>query len=515
MMKYFFLLSVKVLLLFTVSAQSKDAFVNNAANEIRNNSQLERFAHELTDGIGPRLVGSPQVKKANDWLISSYAKMGIKAVNEQYGTWKSWDRGITHVDMITPRVKTLEAIQLAWSPSTKGKTLTGSTIILPLSIQDSASLAKFLPALTGKFVLISANPATGIPRQTWDTFSVKGDYERIARINELNDDSANARIARIGRNTFYNMLDKSGALGVLSMYWSGGYGVNRIFSAYTNVIPSIDISLEDYGMLYRLTQSANTPKLSVKTDSKDLGRAPVYNTIATIPGTAKKDEYIILSAHIDTWDGASGATDNATGTVLMMEAMRLLKKFYPNPKRTIIAGHWNSEEQGLNGSRAFVEDHPELIKNIQAVFNQDNGTGRIINISGQGFKDAEKYWNRWLAAVPDSIRQYINTNFPGIPGGGGSDHASFVEVGAPAFMLGSLNWNYFTYTWHTNRDTYDKIVFDELKRNALTIAILAYMASEDNEKTLHEFGELPLHPTTGKPYPLPIQRKAKRSEEEY
>jgi Zn-dependent M28 family amino/carboxypeptidase len=113
----------------------------------------------------------------------------------------------------------------------------------------------------------------------------------------------------------------------------------------------------------------------------------------------------------------------------MMETMRILKKMYPNPKRTILVGHWGSEEQGLNGSRAFVEDHPEIIANIQAVFNQDNGTGRVVNLSGQGYLHAYEYLGKWLAKVPTSVTKHIKTTFPGTPGGGGSDYASFVAAG--------------------------------------------------------------------------------------
>jgi carboxypeptidase Q len=124
--------------------------------------------------------------------------------------------------------------------------------------------------------------------------------------------------------------------------------------------------------------------VSVHTESKELGVVPTFNTIAEIKGSEKPNEYVMLSAHFDSWDGGTGATDNGTGTLTMMEAMRLLKKFYPHPKRTILVGHWGSEEEGLNGSRAFVEDHPEIVQNLQALFNQDNGTGRVVNISGHG-----------------------------------------------------------------------------------------------------------------------------------
>jgi len=174
-------------------------------------------------------------------------------------------------------------------------------------------------------------------------------------------------------------------------------------------------------------------------------------------------------------------------------------------------GHWGSEEEGLNGSRAFVEDHPEIVKNIQAVFNQDNGTGRVVNLAGQGYLNAYDYLGRWLTKVPSEIRDSIKTTFPGTPGGGGSDFASFVAYGAPAFSLSSLNWSYGTYTWHTNRDTYDKIVFDDLRSNAILVAILAYMASEDPARTSTEKSVLPLNPKTGEQMKWPAPVKSIRS----
>jgi Zn-dependent M28 family amino/carboxypeptidase len=268
--------------------------------------------------------------------------------------------------------------------------------------------------------------------------------------------------------------------------------------------------LEDYGLVYRLAESGSAPKLSIRTDSKETGTQPTFNTIAEIKGREKPDEYVILSAHFDSWDGGTGATDNGTGTITMMEAMRILKKIYPNPKRTILVGHWGSEEQGLNGSRAFVEDHPEIIKNIQALFNQDNGTGRVVNISGQGFLNSYDYVGRWLSAVPDEIRNQIQTSFPGSPSGGGSDFASFVAAGVPAFSLSSNSWAYGIYTWHTNRDTYDKIVFDDVRNNAILTAIFAYMASEDPQMSSRVKSILPTNRSTGEPGKWPQQKSPTR-----
>jgi Zn-dependent M28 family amino/carboxypeptidase len=189
----------------------------------------------------------------------------------------------------------------------------------------------------------------------------------------------------------------------------------------------------------------------------------------------------VLSAHLDSWDQASGATDNGSGTVVMMEAMRILKAVYPNPKRTILVGHWNGEEQGFNGSGSFAADHPRVVAGMQALFNQDNGTGRIRRISMEGFAGAGSFFRRWLSRMPDEITRDIQLADPGTPGQG-TDHVSFTCRGAPAFNLGSRDLNYVTYTWHTNRDTFDKLVFDELTNNAMLVAMLAYQASEDPER---------------------------------
>ena len=228
---------------------------------------------------------------------------------------------------------------------------------------------------------------------------------------------------------------------------------------------------------------------------------PTFNTLAEIKGVEKPNEYVILSAHFDSWDGSQGTTDNGTGTIVMMEAMRILKKFYPNPKRTIMVGHWGSEEQGLNGSRAFVEDYPNIVENIQAVFNQDNGTGRVVSISGQGYLNSYDYLSDWLSSVPQDVTKHIETDFPGMPGSGGTDHASFVAAGVPAFNLSALDWEYWNYTWHTNLDSYDKIVFDDLKNNVILTAILAYKASEDPDQASREKRVLPessVNPRTGR-----------------
>ena len=276
------------------------------------------------------------------------------------------------------------------------------------------------------------------------------------------------------------------------------------------------VSCEDFGLLYRLAEAEQGPRLRADARSEMLGEVPAKNTIAKIPGTERPDEYVLLSAHLDSWDGGSGATDNGTGTIIMAEAMRLLQMFYPNPKRTILAGHWGSEEQGLNGSRAFAADHPEVVAGLQAVFNQDNGTGKISRVSMQGLMDAGAHFASWLSGIPSELTGELDVTFPGSPGGGGSDYAAFTCAGAPSFGLWSESWDYGSYTWHTNLDTLDKLAFDNVRHNAVLIAMLAYMASEDPE--LVDRARRPVMPVsrrTGEPTEWPSCRLPDRSWEGY
>lgn len=507
------LLAVPAILLLTAQLRAQDAtqVVAQIEKEATENSQLQSLAHQLMDVIGPRLVGTPQMQAAHDWAVATFAGWGIDAANEQWGTWRGWQRGICHIDLLEPRLVSLHGRQLAWSPGTPAKGITAGLITLP-EVTDSLAFVRWLPQVKGKWVLVSKPQPTGRPDENWEEFATPESFEKMKRHREAQEKAWDDNLSRSGYDSrsLNTALEAAGAAGILQSRWSSAFGANKIFSANTEKIPVIDLSLEDYGMVYRMAVNGNQPRIKVVAESKELGRVPTFNTIARIPGTELPDEYVVLSAHFDSWDGGTGATDNGTGTITMLEAARLLKKVLPNPKRTILIGLWGSEEQGLNGSRAFVEDHPEVVSGLQALFNQDNGTGRVVRISGQGFLHAYEYLGRYLEAVPDTISRHIETTFPGSPGRGGSDYASFVAAGAPAFSLSSLSWDYWNYTWHTNLDTYDKIVFDDVQNNAILTAVLAYMASEDPNRTSREKAVLPTNPRTGEQQQWPEPRTPER-----
>ncbi|MEX2153285.1 MAG: M20/M25/M40 family metallo-hydrolase [Gemmatimonadaceae bacterium] len=527
-------------------------------------SRVQQLAQVLLDSVGPRLTGSPGMAAASDWVIKTYRSWGIEGRREQYGTWRGWRRGASHIDLVQPRARTLEGLMLAWSPGT-ARPVTAEAIVLP-KFADSTEFVIWLPRARGRIVLLSPAWPTCRPSEDWIRFATPAGKARMDTAVALMQrewavmtlpGTNRADSTKLYRGTGYSLalgtgtlglrLEKAGVAGMITSRpklsfrnpfatpgqgggggggggfgganapgaqsmrgggpaasrrpagggggfgfdaerGSGGWGVIEVFETYNTRAPAVTLTCEDYGLLFRLAENDQKPMVRLDLNAQLLGEQPAFNTIGVIKGVEKPDEYVMLSAHFDSWDGSSGATDNGTGTLMALEAMRILKLAYPNPKRTIMVGHWSSEEQGLNGSRAFAEDHPEVMKGLQALFNQDNGTGRVQSISAAGLTAIGPHLRDWYAKLPsfytDSMSEnVVSWTFNDRPTGnpGGTDGAVFACYGTPSFGLGALGWNYGTYTWHTNRDTYDKVVFDDLKHNATLAALLAYLASEDPE----------------------------------
>ena len=496
----------------TASAQTHrtdDPVIHAMWEQGMEQSRTEEMAQILTDYIGPRLSGSPGFQDAVDWLLDVYGAWGIEARAEQYGTWKGWDHGIVHVDLIQPRTQTLEAKILAWSPGTDGP-VDGGVIAVPVLDSDEA-VEEFLSTVSGNFVLTSAPETTCREPQRLRELAREETVERLHEERERTRRSWSERMGRLGRGAeAHRRLEAAGAVGILTSRWSEGWGVNKIFSTATEEVVSLDLSCEDYGLLYRMYAARQEPRLRVNAEAADMGTVPMYNVIAQIPGTELPNEIVMLSAHLDSWHGATGTTDNATGTITMLEAMRILRETYPNPRRTIMVGHWGGEEQGLIGSRAFTEDHPDVVENLQVLFNQDNGTWRIDYIQSQGMPGAAGHLATWLSKIPSEISGEIELDTPGPQERGGSDHVSFLCHGAPGYRLQSHYPDYRQYTWHTNRDTYDKIIFDDLKNNATLAAMLMYLASEDPDRVPRDRAVLPVDERTGQPREWIQCREARR-----
>ena len=473
---------------------SDDPLIRAIWEEGTQRSQVYELGQVMMDSIGPRLTGSPAMAGANDWAVAKYAEWGLSVYKEQYGTWRSWERGISHIDLISPRVRSLEGMAAAWSPATDGPVEAGVVILA-----DGGSPEAFeawLLEVRGKFVLISRPETSCRPRDNLEWFARPGTLERMTEERETAVEAWRERVANTGvdRRVLPEALDAAGAAGIIRSQWSEGWGVNKIFGTRAERAPVLDLSCEAYGLVYRLAENGQEPVLRINAEARFLGEVPVFNAIAEIPGTAQPEEYVILGGHYDSWDGGSGTLDNGTGAVVIMEAMRILQSVVPRPRRTIIGALWNGEEQGLNGSRAFVEDHPEILESTHTVFNVDHGTGPVTFIPMQGFAQAGGYFGDWLSSVPSELADQVTLEIPGTPESGGTDHASFVCAGVPAFSfhvgagrrddlpMGTNRWDTSIYTWHTNRDTFDKIVFEDLRDDAVMTAMLVYLASEDPER---------------------------------
>lgn len=462
-----------------------DPVVRRIYDEGLHHSQVATLAQALMDSIGPRLTGSPANRAANQWLLHIYTQWGIPARNEQYGTWRDWTRGPSSVTLVAPRERVLEAIQLPWSASTPAAGLEADVVALPRAdeVRDSAGLVQWLTATAkGKFLLVTPVEPSCRPDSSWREWAAPATYQALRAARDSAEAQWHAVVALSGRDWRRAMMveaARAGVAGLLGNRWSHGWGVDKVMGSYATD-PIFDVSCEDYTLLARLAAHHQHPRVrAIAQSTLAPAESPAYNTLARLEGTEHPDEYVMLSAHLDSWDAASGATDNGTGTIVMLEAMRLLKAAYPHPKRTILAGHWSGEEQGEIGSSAFTVDHPEVLNGLQALLNQDNGTGNIDTVDTYGFLDAPAAFARWMARVPADLTAGITIDEPGFAHNEDSDSDPFACRDAPGFFLTSADWDYTDYTWHTNRDTYDKISFVDVARNATLIALLAYEASED------------------------------------
>ncbi len=278
-----------------------DPVIKSIWAEAMDSSKLEMLAHELLDVVGPRLVGTPGMQKAHDWAVRKYQGWGIDARNERYGKWKGWERGVTHIDLLEPRLRTLEGTMLAWSPPSKKGGTTAGVIGLP-DVPDSIAFLKWLPSVKGKFVLISAPQPTGRPDKNFEEFGTPGSLDSLNAMRQRMNEAWNRRIRNTGyrADTLANILERAGAVGVLTNRWSQGWGVSKIFGTKAEKAPVVDLSVEDYTLVYRLMEYGDKPVLRIVAESKFLGEMPTQNSIGMIQGSEKPDEYVILSAHFDS-----------------------------------------------------------------------------------------------------------------------------------------------------------------------------------------------------------------------
>jgi len=467
-------------------------------------SKVMDLAFHLTDVSGPRLTASPAYKKAANWAAAEMKKMGMQNVSVipwgEFG--QGWEQKRCYVAMTSPYYAPIIGIPRAWTGSTPGNGIISSDVIV-IKAKDSAELQKYAGKLGGKAVLMFSS----------DTLkpSFTADGERMA-------DSSLAKLANAGppqarpsntqqapneaarqRQAFPRILqaffknEKPSV--VFSMVARGNDGTIFVQNggAYTkdaeNTFAWVMLSSDDYLRMQRLAESGIPVK--VETDVKtqfykdDMNG---YNVIGEIPGTdpVLKNEIVMLGGHLDSWHGATGATDNAAGCAVMMEAAKILQASGLKPKRTIRVALWGGEEQGLIGSRAYVKanfaDPADMVlkpahEKVSAYYNLDNGTGRIRGIYLQGNTAAGPLFTEWLKPFHDLDAKTVT-----ISNTGGTDHLAFDAVGIPGFQFIQDPIEYNTRTHHTNMDTYDHLIPQDLKQAATIVAAFVYQTAQRNEK---------------------------------
>lgn len=521
-----------------------------------NHSHVMEFASALTDGIGPRLTGSPNLKKANEWTRDTLAKIGLQNAHlEDWGEFGiGWQQLNTWARIVEPDTAMLILQATPWSPSTHASSdATPGPVtsdVAYVNIQSEKDIDQYKGKLAGKIVLFG--PMRPVPPEDKPLFTRNTDstLEDIAEF-PVNPSSGpgpdmEARIRNyVQRQKLVNLVaqffadEKVAAVIEPSRDGVNGGGSGGTFfddngatlgrtpyKADQQVkIPVAVAAIESYGRLYRLTQAHVPVKVQIDIETRVTGEHEhAYNTIAEIPGTDPrlKDQVVMLGGHLDSWIAGTGATDNGAGTVVAMEAVRILEALGVKPRRTIRIALWTGEEQGLFGSRGYVAQHfgsaklstapdqaalPEFLRRtagplevkpeqklISAYFNVDNGSGKIRGIYTQGNAAVAPIFAQWMAPLKDlGVTTITERNT------GGTDHLSFDAVGIPGFQFIQDNLDYESRTHHSNEDVYERLQPADLKQIATVEAIFVYDAAQRDEMMPR------------KPLPQPDQEEKKRA----
>jgi carboxypeptidase Q len=439
--------------------------------EAMDRSELMQNLEHLSDAIGPRLTGSPAMRRANDWTAARFEAYGLTTRLEPYRFGVTWERGPVSLQLLAPFPRAITAHSWGWTAGTRGKAVAGPVVLVDLSTPDS--VAAYKDKVRGAWVLPrSAYPLwnpDGPPMTADDSIHLA---ERLRlRSQATADTSAPAVLARrqFGIDLPY-LLQSAGALGTLVdgskehalMTMSGS--PNRV-----SPLPNLVIAHEDYAMLERQVRAGLAPRVVGRVENI-VGRTPVqqWNTVAELRGSERPDEVVILGAHLDSWDLGTGVTDNGTGSMAVLEAARVIARSGLRPKRTIRFVLFSGEEEGLLGSRAYATAHAAEADSTQAVLVLDNGTGAITGQALQGRTELAGLWKDLLAPVAalgaDSVREVSKS---------GTDHLSFLPYGVPGFNFDQLPRGY-NHTHHSQSDTFDHAVAGDLKQAAAVMAVTAY-----------------------------------------
>jgi carboxypeptidase Q len=499
---------VLIAVLLTTSLHAADnpdlQVVSRIRQEGFRNSKVMEYAQALTDTIGGRLTGSPNMKKANEWTRDTLAGMGLaNARMEPYTFGRGWTSDYAMVRMLAPDVQQLYAIGLAWSPPTNG-VIRGKVVKAKLETKED--LEKNKGKLAGAIVM-TAEPREMKPLET--PFLDRYTDEELADVARYEVPSEQRTAEYLRRREFRRLLAQFAMdekIAAIIQPARGEGGVFRVQSGGTwrddeaIGVPAVGLAPEHYGRISRLIDRKTDVELELELRAQFIDDTTSWNTLADLPGSDKRGEVVMLGAHLDSWHTGTGATDNAAGSAVMMEAMRILKSLGVAPKRTIRVALWSGEEQGLLGARAYVKEHfatraepkdPEQAKlpewartekgavqpkpehaKLSAYFNADSGTGKIRGIYAQENAAAVPIFNAWLEPLRDlgattvTMRNTMST-----------DHIAFDEVGLPGFGFLQDDIEYETRTHHTNWDTFERLQKDDLMQAAVVVATFVWQAA--------------------------------------
>jgi len=495
-------LSVVLLALPTLAQIQPDSTSSAALAKIRDegiaHSQVMKITSYLTDVSGPRLTNSPNIKIAAQWVLGKMNEWGISnAKLESWGPFgRGWSNEHFYAAMVKPYHMNIVGSTKAWTPGTNG-TITGEVVIGVVATQ--ADIEKYRGKLRGKFVLAV------VPRDVTAQFQPNATRYTDEQLQTMSNPPAprggngqrgggqpgagqrapgQQNLTTQQRNQFF--LDEgvlaviehgSATGGNLTVQGGGDPAVNA------PAVPiQVVVAVENYGLMYRNLEN-NVPvtfelNIENKFYDQDLN---AFNIIGEIPGTDKASELVMLGAHFDSWHAGTGATDNAAGCAVMLEAMRILKASGLPSRRTIRIGLWTGEEQGLYGSAAYVREHFAVRQTMQlkpdhekmsVYFNVDNGTGQIRGVYLQGNTAARPVFESWMQPFKDfGMTTLTNRNT------GGTDHTNFDDVGLPGFQFIQDPIEYDTRTHHTSMDTFERIQSKDMMQNAVIVASLAYQAA--------------------------------------
>ena len=494
-----------------VLAQQTTEKVDQAAiakikDEGMNRSKVMETAFYLTDVCGPRLAGSDGLKRAYDWTKTRLTQYGLTNANlEPWGEFgRGWDIEKSYVAMTAPYYHTMIGAPKAWTPSTSG---TVKKQVAYVKATTEAELDKYKGQLRDKIVVLEvATP----PKEGFEPDAKRYTDEEL---KTMAAGAAPARPAAAGtpatsdadrmatyrarlalRTKMTEMMMTEGAAAVLS---TRGGSQGTFFTSNgapyapdaKPVLPEIEMSPEDQLRIIRLVEAGIPVEVEMETKTRfQTQDLKGYNVIAEIPGTDKKlkSEVVMLGGHLDSWHAATGATDNAAGCAVMMEAVRILKASGLKPRRTIRIALWSAEEQGLFGSRNYVKNHfadPATMKllpeheKLAAYFNLDNGGGKIRGIYQQSNEAVAPIFTAWLAPFAELGATTVTPRNTG-----GTDHLSFDAVGLPGFQFIQDPLDYGTRTHHTNQDTYDRLIPEDLKQASVVVASFVYNAAMRDQK---------------------------------